>query len=190
MKEMLKLGLSLFIFCLVAALALAFTNEMTKDIIAEQRASNELIAKQAVYPDADEFADLEEASLKTITDEVPLIRSVSEAKKGGELIGYVVKSGPSGYGGEIVVITGVNLEGKITGVRVSKHSESPGLGSKSTEPSFYEQYNEMEAKSVGVSKEAKTDTQIKAISAATITSVAVTDGVNASGLAVEKILSK
>lgn len=190
MKEMLKLGLSLFLFCLVAALALAFTNEMTKDIIAEQRASNELIAKQAVFPEADEFSDLDEASLKAITDEITLISTVSEAKKGGEVIGFVVKSLPSGYGGEIVVITGVNLEGKITGVRVSKHSESPGLGSKSTEPSFYEQYNEMEAKAVGVSKDSKTDTQIKAISAATITSLAVTSGVNASGSAVEMLLNK
>lgn len=190
MKEMLKLGLSLFLFCLVAALALAFTNEMTKDIIAEQRASNELVAKQAVFPAADEFTDIDDKELKAITDELSLIRTISAAKSQGETIGYVVKSAPSGYGGEVIVITGINLEGKITGVRVSKHSESPGLGSKSTEPSFYEQYNEMDAKTVGVSKDSKTETEIKAISAATITSVAVTDGVNASGQAVEKILSK
>lgn len=190
MKEMLKLGLSLFIFCLVAALALAFTNEMTKDIIAEQRAANELLAKQAVFPEADEFKDLTEDIVNPVKQEQPLISTVSEAYNSGEVIGYVVKSLPSGYGGEIVVITGVNLEGRITGVRVSKHSESPGLGSKSTEPSFYEQYNEMDAKTVGVSKDSKTDTQIKAISAATITSMAVTSGVNASGSAVEMIMNK
>ncbi len=181
MKEILKLGLSLLIFCAVAAMSLAFTNEMTKDTISAQRAAAELAAKQAVLPNAAEFEVLDESLLEEAKALQSVIEDVSVGVKDGETVGYVIKSAPVGYGGPITVITGIDLEGTITGVRIAKHAESPGLGSKSTEESFYSQYDGKNAETVAVNKESASDTEIKAISAATITSVAVTSGVNASG---------
>lgn len=183
MKEIIKLGISLLIFCAVAALSLAFTNELTKNQIAEQRAAKELAAKQAVLPEAKEFEDLSEDELAKIQANSPIVAQVSIAKNEGENIGYVVKSLPNGFGGPITVITGMDNEGVITGVRVAKHSESPGLGSKAQEPSYYEQYNGKSAEQVKVTKGSPGEQQIEAISSATITSVAVTDGVNAAAAA-------
>lgn len=190
MKEIVKLGLSLLLFCAVAALSLAFTNEMTKDTIQNQRNAKELQAKQAVLPDADEFLPVDEDVLSKIKEQFSLVQEVSEGKKSGELIGYVIKTNPNGYGGPVTVISGLDLNGVIMGVRVSKHSESPGLGSKSTEESFYSQYNSKLASGITVSKDSESDTEIKAISAATITSVAVTKGVNQSGDAVAALVAK
>lgn len=181
MKEIIKLGFSLFLFCAVAALSLAFTNEMTKDTISAQREATELAAKQAVLMEADEFKKIEEENLKKIKESHPIIEDVSIGLKDGNNVGYVIKTSPVGYGGPITVITGINQDGIITGVRIAKHSESPGLGSKSTEEKFYLQYNDKTAETVSVNKESATETEIKAISAATITSVAVTSGVNESG---------
>ena len=63
-------------------------------------------------------------------------------------------------------MVGISKDGKITGVEIGNHSETPGLGSKATEPMFKNQY---------VDK----DNEISAMSGATITSNGVTSGVNA-----------
>jgi electron transport complex protein RnfG len=77
-------------------------------------------------------------------------------------------------------MTGIDVEGKITGVRLGNHNETPGLGANATLPYFYEQYeNKSIDKDIEVSKvEPTKDNQIQAISGATITSSAVTSGVN------------
>ena len=59
------------------------------------------------------------------------------------------------------------------------HSETPGLGAKSTEPEFYEQFNDKKAPLKVVKGSAGNPDEISAISGATITSNAVVDGVNA-----------
>ena len=64
-------------------------------------------------------------------------------------------------------------------MRIGSHTETPGLGAKATDESFYSQYKSMSAnQEIAVSKTEKSDTEIQAISGATITSVAVTKGVN------------
>ncbi len=37
---------------------------------------------------------------------------------------------PDGYNGDIHLLLGVNFDGQITGVRVSEHRETPGLGDR------------------------------------------------------------
>ncbi len=177
MKEILKLGVSLFIFCAVAALSLGFTNELTKNQIAEQRAAKELAAKKEVMPAADNFEDISADELAKIQAESPMIAQISVAVAGSDKVGYVVKTLPMGFGGEITVITGMDKEGLITGVRVVKHAESPGLGSKAQEPDFYTQYDGKKVGEVKVTKGAPKEQEIVAISSSTITSKAVTLGV-------------
>ncbi len=181
MKENIKLGITLLLFCLIAALSLAFTNEMTKGPIAELKAKRELEARKAVLPEADSFDMLDEAKLAELTAKNPIVQEVYIGKSGEEVVGYVVKSGPSGYGGVVVVITGVDLEGKVKGVRIGTNQETPGLGAKSMLPEFYEQYDGKTATAITVNKSTPSGDQIQAITAATITSKCVTRGVNASG---------
>ncbi len=187
-KEIVKLGISLFMFCAVAALALGFTNELTKGKIAEQRAAKELKAKQEVLPDAVDFQDVEQSVLDEVVAKEKIIKSVSVGlNDAGEAVGYVVKSAPNGFGGPVVVITGLTKDGIITGVRIGKHAESPGLGSNATKPEFYEQYNGKTAAIVKVNKGTPGEEEIQAITSSTITSNGVTRGVNASAIVCDMV---
>ena len=75
---------------------------------------------------------------------------------------------------------GVTKDGGVKAINILNHSETPGLGAKSTEPEFYEQFNDKEILPLKVVKGAASGAdEIAAISGATITSNAVTSGVNA-----------
>ena len=179
MNDILKLGLKLLLICLVSAGLLAVTNELTKDKIIEQRNLVNQQARQEVLSDAESFDAVDQEILDKVIAQNPNVVEIFTAKKGGETIGYVIKTTPSGFGGPVEVITGIDTEGKITGVRTGSHNETPGLGANVTLPYFYTQYEGMGVNgSVDVSKTEKTDTAIMAVSGATISSRAVTTGVN------------
>lgn len=78
-------------------------------------------------------------------------------------------------------MVGISKDGKITGVEIGNHSETPGLGSKATEPMFKNQYVDKDVSNslLVVKGSANNDNEISAISGATITSNGVTSGVNA-----------
>ncbi len=178
MKEIIKLGLKLLLICLVSASLLAVTNEMTKGPIQAQRDAASQAARQEVLAIADEFVELDEVAFAALVENNPAVLEVFMGKAAGVDVGYVIKTAPVGFGGPVTVITGISLEGKLTGVRVGSHTETPGLGGIVTEEGFYGQYSDMIADEIMVSKTAKTDSAIKAIAGATISSQAVTDGVN------------
>lgn len=178
MKEIIKLGLKLLLICLVSATLLAVTNEMTKGPIQAQRDAASQAARQEVLATADEFVELDEATFTALLATNPKVLEVFMGKAAGVDVGYVIKTAPVGFGGPVTVITGISLEGKLTGVRVGSHTETPGLGGIVTEERYYGQYADMMTDEVIVSKIEKTDTAIKAIAGATISSQAVTDGVN------------
>ena len=186
MKEIMKLGIILLIICLVSAALLAFTYDITKLPIDEQREKASQQSRKDVLPDAESFEVLEEDLFSTLSNDK--IVEVYKGLKGTEIIGYVIKTVPAGYGGEVEVITGISTEGKVTGVRVGTHQETPGLGANATLPYFYEQYEGMSTDiSIGVSKTEQSESEIKAIAGATITSWAVTTGVNYSIEAVDEL---
>lgn len=174
MKEIINLGMKLLLISLIAALSLGYVNDITEDKIAEQRALANEKARKEVSPDADAFNEID---ISNIEDE--LVVEGFEALEDDVVSGYVFKTLPKGYGGTLEVVVGISNSGTITGVRIGSHNETPGLGAKSTDASFYNQYENMIAEQeIGVSKTQKTDTEIQAISGATITSEAVTRGVN------------
>jgi len=178
MGEIMKLGAKLLLICLVSASLLAVTNEATKGPIQAQRDAASQAARQEVLESADEFVQLVGDDFAKIAESNPTVLEVFIGKAGGQEVGYVMKTAPVGFTGPVEVITGISLDGKLTGVRVGSHNETPGLGGKITTEEFYSQYTDMLADVVGVSKTAKTETEIKAISGATISSKCVTSGVN------------
>ncbi len=183
MKEIVKLGLILFIISTIAAVALALTNSVTAPIIELQREAKSEQARKEVLPAADSFeqvaAENYDSVVVTSGDiSVPVVE-VYRGVSAGQTVGYVVKTAPGGYGGAVEVVAGIS-EGVVTGIRVGKHQETPGLGAKSTLPEFYGQYDGKSAADVRVNKTQSSDTEVQAISGATITSKAVTAGVNAS----------
>ena len=174
MKDILKLGVTLFAICAVAALVLGVTNNITAPVIEERniQASNE--ARKIVLSEADEFKELDGMNSDIVLE-------VYEGIKDGQVIGYTIKTSSKGYGGAIELMVGISKDGKITGVEIGNHSETPGLGSKATEPMFKNQYLDKDVSNslLVVKGSANNDNEISAISGATITSNGVTSGVNA-----------
>lgn len=180
MKEITKLGLILLLTCVIAALALAVTNEVTKDQIALQRNAANEDARKNILPTADSFKAVDENKLNELKSKNQAVAEVFEGYKGDSIVGYTFKTLPTGFSGPVEVMTGIDLDGKVTGVRIGNHQETPGLGANAALPEFHSQYenksvdSEIEVTKVDPTKE----NEIQAISGATITSDAVTDGVN------------
>lgn len=180
MREIVKLGLILLVICTIAAFALAMTNASTiEQIIAQRNLANEQ-ARKGVLPDADSFEAINDTDLEQIINNNDKIVEVYAGYKNNSVIGYAIKALPQGYGGAVEVMTGIDIDGNVTGVRIGNHQETPGLGANAALPSFYSQYNGKSAeKEISVVKSPPTqDNEIQAISGATITSDAVTTGVN------------
>lgn len=110
-----------------------------------------------------------------------MIDEAAEAKQGSETIGYVVTvTDKEGYGGNIQISVGILNDGTVNGISILDISETAGLGMRAKEPEFYEQYAGRQAASFEVTKNGESgDNMIDALSGATITSKAVTGGVNA-----------
>lgn len=86
--------------------------------------------------------------------------------------GFVVETVTSGYVGKITLLTGVSNDGKVTGLVVRKLEETYGLGKNAlTDSHFLEQY-------LGTSGEAAVGESVDALTGATVTSKAITRGVN------------
>lgn len=188
MKEIIKLGLILFGISFVAAIALQATEQVTAEPIRLQvEAANEL-ARKAVMADADSFEAIDEAKLNELKAQNEIIQEIFIAKKGSDVLGYVVKTTPNGFAGPVEVVTGILTEGKLSGMRVGSNTETPGLGDLAAKAPFYEQYTgKATNQEIGVSKSAPKDNEIQALTGATITSRAVTLGVNTAIKAVESI---
>ncbi|WP_432408904.1 RnfABCDGE type electron transport complex subunit G [Wukongibacter sp. M2B1] len=180
MKEIVKLGIILLVVCIVASVALAVTNELTKDQIAKQRELASEEARKSILPSAESFKPIDEGKLQEIISKNDKVAEVYTAYKGDSVVGYTFKTLPSGYAGTVEIMTGIGIDGKVSGVRIGNHQETPGLGANAALPYFYNQYeNKGIDTEIEVTKtEPISENQIQAISGATITSKAVTSGVN------------
>ncbi len=171
LMQILKPTLSLVIICLVVSAALAGTNALTKDAIAQQAVQKEQEAMARVLP-AEEYTALAlDASFADCTGYTALSADKSVA-------GYVFTTSAKGYGGPISVMTGIDAQGKITAIEVlDVADETPGLGQNATNDNFKKQFVGLTA-DVGVAKNNAGNNQITALTGATITSNAVADAVN------------
>lgn len=165
-KQGLRLGLSLFIITAVAALVLALVNAVTADTIAEHAAAQRQAAMVSVAPGADVFSEL--------YSEDNTIDGITGAYNGTSFVGYCVEVSPNGFGGPISLMVGVDAGGSVTGVVILDHSETAGLGARADSPDFLNQYIDKS----GTITVNTGDNAIDALTGATITSKAVTSGVN------------
>lgn len=172
MNEIIKPAGILLVITMVAAMLLGMVSEVTKEPIRIQNEKTQNEAMKAVLPNAESFEKVSDAVEGTT------ISLINKGIAGGEECGYVINVAPSGFSGAVGTMVGINLDGTISGVRVLSHAETPGLGAKSTEPAFYEQYNGKQAPITVIKAGTPDNGQIQAITSATITSNAVTDGVN------------
>lgn len=154
----------------VAAVALATTNLITKEPIANRSMGEAQATLEAMFPEADKGA----AGFEPLAEaESGGLGFAYRVTGNGQVVGYAVKETVQGYGGPIDVIFGANADMSLRGVSVggSEFKETEGLGAKAKDPAFTEQFK-------GKTPPLTLDGDIDGISGATITSRAVTDGVN------------
>ncbi len=109
--------------CLVTALLLGVVNSITKPKIDAIQAEKIRAAMSQVLA-ADEYLPIQ------LQKDLQGVQSVSEARAGGGTLGYVVQVTAGGSQGEIQMMVGVDMENRVTGVSVIKHSETPNIGTK------------------------------------------------------------
>lgn len=198
MNKIIKDALILMSITLVAGICLGFVYDITKDPIARQEAAAKEEAYKAVFPDMammgavyGELSD--EESLKTVREEATGVLEINQFTGAkveeaylalgaqDEVLGIVMNvTASEGYGGDINFSIGIKSDGTVNGIEILSISETAGLGMKAADEAFKGQYADKNVESYEVTKTgAAAENQIDAISGATITSNAVTDGVNA-----------
>ena len=121
----------LTVICIVTSAALAATQQITAPIIEQAEKSAAEAARMEVLPLADSFEPVE-------AEGIP--EGVREVYKANNGIGFVVIAGGKGYGGDIRVIVGIREDGKINKTKILSHSETAGLGSKTADEPFQQQF--------------------------------------------------
>jgi len=100
---------------------------------------------------------------------------VFPAKQDGKLVGIALEAFAPGYSGDIGVIVGFNIENDVLmGVGITTQTETPGLGTKVTKPSFTRQFRNHGIESMDL---AKRGGDIDGVSGATFSSIGTVDAV-------------
>ncbi len=164
MREIGTLIWKLLAIALIAGLALGVVYAVTKEPIALQEVEAANAARRTVLPAADTFTLEEDGQIYAGCD------------ASGAVVGYTLAGVCQGYGGEIEVTVGVDLDGVITGVNIggTNFSETAGLGAETKKPKFYEQFAGMSG-DIAIQKDGG---EVVAVTSATISSRAVTNQVN------------
>ena len=166
----LRLTVTLLLICAVVALALAGVNSITKDKIAAVKAEKTAKAISAVLENGETAVEVSYAAEGNTT--------VTKVYKNDN--GYAVEVAPNGFGGAITMMVGVSTDGKVTGISIISHAETPGLGAVAAATTdkgtaFRDQFQGLVS---GITI-GDGENQIDALSGATISSQAIVDGVNA-----------
>ncbi|HOP39960.1 MAG TPA: RnfABCDGE type electron transport complex subunit G [Geobacteraceae bacterium] len=180
MLDIFKLSIFLLVIAGIAGLGVGYVNSMTEPLIIKQALQAKINSFKEIYPQGEEVKDESAQYLKADTN--PLIKEVNVAYIGGKPSGVIYLVEPKGYGGVIKILAGFDIAAKkVTAIKVLSQTETPGLGAKSKDSFFQDRYKDKIADtSLEVTKTRPTkDNQIQAITASTITSKAVTSGVNA-----------
>jgi electron transport complex protein RnfG len=133
MRETLNLGLRLALICGVAALLLSQVDATTREPIRQAMLRERMEAVAAVLPAFDNAPDADRVDLTDGAGE----RSYWRGYQGEAPTGAAFKAlSNAGYSGEIELMLGVDAEGKVSGLRILRHAETPGLGAKYADPAL------------------------------------------------------
>ena len=163
-KKQLPAFVILGIIALIAAVALALTNMVTKGPIQERAAAALQEAFNAVMP-AESYEQL------SIPAGYSDVTALYAAKNGDEVIGYCVTASKNGYNAAVAVNLGVGTDGLVTGCSIgdTNFAETPGFGARAKEASFQDQFVGLDAVNGG---------SFDALTGATVTSTAVLNATN------------
>ncbi len=192
--SILKDTLALVLITLVAAVLLGFVHEVTAEPIAKREEQDKQEAYLAVFPgasaveeskDVPELAGALASAEEILTEEYRKAVTVDEAclvrDEAGELMGYIITvTDKKGYGGAIQMVFGYSLDGVVTGLEFLSLKETAGFGLEAEkDPEWRKQFLGIAEGLFTVTKAgAMAEGEIDALSGATVTSRAVTQGMN------------
>lgn len=154
MNEFVKPTLVLAVICLVITVLLSVSHEITEPIIAENERKASELARTEVLTEADSF--------EAVEGEYP--DGVQEVYKAANGVGYTITVTSKGYGSDpLKVMVGIKEDGSVERIKILANNETPGLGSKVSNPEFVNQFEGMTSDMEG----------FEAIGGATISSTAM-----------------
>lgn len=188
--SILKDTISITAITLVAGLALGVVQDITAGPIAEQKLKAKQEAYKAVFPEAETFGQVElgdqaEELAGILSENGYGAQSIDEVMTAFDAseneIGYAFTVTTSeGYGGDIQFAMGVQKDGTMNGISILSISETAGLGMKADTDAFKSQFQNKNVEKFTYTKNgAASEDEIDALSGATITTNAMTNGVNA-----------
>lgn len=122
-------GVILGVFCLGFGLMLAVTDRLTAADIKARALEDKVNSLSQVIP-KETYDNNPVHDAVTLKNEEGKDITVYRATKGGKVTGVAYEIYGTGYAGEIKLMMGVDVDGKILGVRALAHHETPGLGDK------------------------------------------------------------
>lgn len=192
-KYLLKLAGILMVICAIVAALLGVVNDVTADKIKALQAEKLQQSLEVVFPGA-EFTEVD------VTDDLVTLAASPNAESDLAAIyaastgGYALEVKPTGFGGSIDMIVGIDADGNVTGISVISHTETAGIGTKvvADKPNkngdgVLSQFVGRGASSDNLFTVNSGSNEVDAISGATVTTKAITRGVNAASLVAEQL---
>lgn len=192
-KYILKLAGILMVISAIVAAMLGLVNMVTWEKIEEIQYQKQQQSLQAVFPGA-EFTEV------SVTDELVAVAGQENAESGLKAVfeastgGYAIEVLPTGFSGSIDMIVGIDAEGNVVGISVVSNAETAGIGTEvcKDKPNkngvgVLSQFYGRAGGSGNLFTVNSGSNQVDAISGATVTTKAITRGVNAATLVFEQL---
>lgn len=188
MPKLLKDAFILCVITLTAGALLAGVYEITKEPIRiqeelkQQNACKEVFANASSFEAEDTLIEKAQTIIEDAGFESETIESVMVAKDDTDTsLGYIIQiTTAEGYGGDITFMVGVQNDGTLNGISILSIDETAGLGMNADTDSFKSQFENKNVETFTYTKTGSTkDSEIDAISGATVTTKAMLKGVNA-----------
>ncbi|MBI4824606.1 MAG: RnfABCDGE type electron transport complex subunit G [Nitrospirae bacterium] len=169
-KDMIKITINLAVIYIIGGLLLAGVYAKTSPVIYQKNEEEKQAALKEMMPDA--------GSILNAGEWQPLHKHANfyEAKSGDETTGYVAETFGKGYSSYIHVFVATDKNLVIKKIKILGHAETPGLGDEIEKDYFLKQFDGKDLDHLEVVK-TETPDKIQAITGATISSRAVTNGV-------------
>lgn len=133
-KESITTAAAIVIVTILACVGVIFAQKAIALVVETIMRKKTEAAQRLLFPDAE---------FETITGQIkssnPAVTFAGEyaAMRNGELVGVIINSSSMGYTAPITALVGVSVEGTITGVRIMRNVDTPGIGTKVSDPAFF-----------------------------------------------------
>ena len=159
--------------CFVTTLLLALTNSVSEPIIIRNAAITATENRKELLSEADDFTQIEVDTYASSSDGKA---SVTEIYKANNDTGYVMTCMTKSFGGDLTMMVGIDATGAVTGVKVTDHSDTPGVGTKDQDPEYLAQYVSKTARGA---EDVKKESGFNFITGASVSGTAIHKGVYA-----------